>query len=247
MKLLGVLLAAFSMTACANPGLIGSRELKIFNDIAITDENGERTDKNGNKNQAKPIKSVEQFSEYAENLATLYLEESDKLSYTQEAIALGIIGAGATAAGGLLFSTSTNVIKAAGLAAGTAGALGTYIKPKENSAALLNSADRMMCIANSGRIAASELSKSTDRESRQLMDTGIRRGRILLRKELTRNAPNYSDVLAQIRGLETNNVDLRRAISANLFAGDSIVTRDKLARARLKDDVDKCLLLGIAK
>ncbi|OJJ12972.1 hypothetical protein BKI51_02585 [Alphaproteobacteria bacterium AO1-B] len=220
---IGLVIAVISqILGCANAGLIGGKELSVFKELSSEGK----------------LQSITGFSNYAEELATIYIQESDGLSIAQDAVALGIIGAAATSAGGLLYGASTDLIKGAGLAAGTAGALTTYVGPKESSIALLNAADQMLCISRAGRVADTAFGKgkNTDQKSEQILDTAIRQSRLKLRKALAKQLPDYSDVVNSIKDSAESQVKLNRIHGTEDGSVENI-------RIVLQASVDKCLLI----
>ena len=84
--------------------------------------------------------------QYGFRLSNAYVDLADRATGVQDLTAFAIIGSAATAAGGLLFGASTDLIKVTGLTAGTVLALNNYVKPSEAAKVLLDASDQLLCV-----------------------------------------------------------------------------------------------------
>lgn len=226
------LIFSVMLSGCVGAASVGKKEVKIYEDYH------------------SKINTIKGNVAYAQDLADEYLKQATTASETQDAIAFGTIGAAATGAGGLLYNASTGLIKGAGLAAGTAAAVGSYLEPDETVLALLNAAEQLVCIAQSGRMADSLLGKKTEGEAAietesvqavDILSIGIRQARINLRKALIRQRPDYSSLLNQLSNTASESAEIDMKIKST---GISSVTAPEIVE-KLRGDVAKCLLIAI--
>ena len=131
--------------------------------------------------------------DYAGSLAEQYIALADEATGLEDVAAFGTITAAAVGAGGLLYGAHVDVLKGAGLAAGTIGATRAYTSPAEDATHLYEAAEALLCIKSVG-------AHSTPSDgSISVLNEGINKVRINLRKKLVQRAPNYRDILDQIK------------------------------------------------
>ncbi|WP_292648508.1 hypothetical protein, partial [Mesorhizobium sp.] len=127
-RFLGIgFILSFTLSGCVGAQNVQSAEVKVYGSPSIDP------------------RSYAGNVEYAKRLADEYMRLSDQASSAQDAAALGLIASAGVAAGGLLYGGSTDLIKGAGLAAGSLGATTTYFKPGEASSDLLDAAEQLLC------------------------------------------------------------------------------------------------------
>ncbi|MGO8023917.1 hypothetical protein [Rhizobium leguminosarum] len=142
------------------------------------------------------IRTLQDNVDLAGELANQYINLSDEASGAQDIAALGIIGAAGAAAGGLLYDANLNLIKGAGLAAGTMTATSSYFKPGETSTALLDAAEQMICIRKAGEPFLERYAGSA--EAGEILAGGILTARLNLRKRLNRTMPDYRSLVESL-------------------------------------------------
>lgn len=219
-----------TLSGCVNGASVGVKEIETYKKLL-----------NASKDE-QPFNTLTGRVNYAENLADLYISEADRASLSGDAVALTVIGVAATGAGALVFDGSTDLLKGAGLAAGTTSAVGNYFRPQETSLALLIAAEQLICMAGAGRSARNDLealglgNTETLSDPIEIMDTGVRHVRLNLRKALVRTRPDYSTVLASLVNASRANGGL---------ATESAASAEQLIN-KLRVDVTKCALEGIS-
>lgn len=139
------------------------------------------------------IHTLQENVQLAGALANEYIRLSGEASGAQDVAALGIIAAAGVAAGGLLYDAHLDLIKGAGLAAGTLTATSTYFRPGETSTALLDAAEQMICIRKAGEPFLERYSSS--QEAGEILAGGILTARLNLRKRLNRTMPDYRSLV----------------------------------------------------
>lgn len=169
---------------------------------------------------------------YAKALAKEYIIYSDRASRSHDLIAILTIGSAATAAGGILYGAHMDVIKGAGLAAGSINASASYFKPRKTSIWLINAAEQLLCIANKGREVQHILKYDT--EAAGILNEGILKVRLKLRKALIRDTPDYSDILKKLTEDKTKGAEFREEKNNNRFAIDG-----------LREKIEACTLLPL--
>jgi hypothetical protein len=223
--------SAVILAGCVGAASVGKSEITVYQD-SITS-----------------INTIGGNTAYAQKLADEYLKQATTASETQDAIAFGTIGAAATGAGGLLYNSGFDLIKGAGLAAGTTAAVGNYLKPDETILALLDAAEQLVCIAKSGEMAESQFGQKAEEagidthvvEAVDILGVGIRQARIHLRKKLVRQRPDYTSLLNQLSN--TASASAKVAVKMAVDGRDSLAAPEIVEK--LRGDVAKCLLIAI--
>lgn len=126
-----------------------------------------------------------------------------------------------------MYGSHLDLIKGAGLAAGTITATRGYFKPGEAAPFLLDAADGMLCIASVGR---SPQFKPVEAGA-PIVDDAISRIRLDLRKKLLRRAPDYQDVIDAIKSTTTDDAQKN---NTQTFVSSKDILRDKLNLCVLK-------------
>lgn len=210
------------LSGCASPALIGKSELNLI--------------------RKADFQTLDGSMQYISDLSSNYIKYSDYNSITGDVITLGLIGAAGTAAGGLLFETSTNVLKAAGLAAGALGSMNSYFKPAQASEALLRGAEQLICIERAGgrmqikfktvtiTEEKSDDFKDLETAAANTLLVGVDSVRVGLRRALRRTTPTYADLLRAFRENEGNAV-----------SGSESLAEIEEALINLESEVGECL------
>jgi len=176
--------------------------------------------------------SLTEFVQTASELSDEYLSLAGEASTGQDILALGIISAAATAAGGGLFNSHADLILGAGLAAGTINGLSNYLKPAEANKYLLTAAEQMTCIIQQATPYVNSHNKNA--EALGIVEGGILQIRINLRKKLTRDTPNFGELVEKLKASIENKEETKRL--------------EKLAKAKpldeLRTQINACPLLG---
>ncbi|MGO7837223.1 hypothetical protein [Rhizobium johnstonii] len=168
---------------------------------------------------------------YADLLAGKYIALSDQASGVQDVTALGLIATAGVAAGGLLYDANLNLVKGAGLGAGTIVAGSSYFRPGETSAALLDGAEQLICIRKAGEPFLVAYRASED--AGEIVNGGILNVRVNLRKKLSRTLPDYRSLVESLRASILSQPAGRGAGFAQVQSLDV-----------LRTDVATCLLPG---
>lgn len=163
---------------------------------------------------------------FAADLARAYISLADKASQSEELAAYGTIAAAGTAAGALAYGSNLNLVKGAGLAAGSIAVSNNYTRPGETAGYLLDAADGLLCIAKVGR---TEGARSVP-DAAEMIDTATDTIRIDLRKKLTRQAPDYRTIVTLIQSTTTPSA--QKAILAGALKDPS----------EFKANLDACIL-----
>lgn len=129
---------------------------------------------------------------YSRSLAEYYMQQAGVASGAKDAVALGLIAAAGVATGGLLYDANLNLIKGAGLAAGSLTVLNTYGRPEETETALLSAADALICIANA---AESAPNLASDPAAQSALFDATLKVRVTLRKRIARKIIDYGTLL----------------------------------------------------
>lgn len=164
---------------------------------------------------------------YAAELAKEYMKMADNAGSAEDFAAIGIISAAGVAAGGLMYGSHLDLIKGAGLAAGTITATRGYFKPGEAAPFLLDAADGMLCIAS---VARSPQFTPVEAGA-PIVDDAISRIRLDLRKKLLRRAPDYQGIINAIKAMTTDNAE--KNIAQTLVSSTDVLS-DKLNLCVLK-------------
>jgi hypothetical protein len=138
-------------------------------------------------------KTYRELISYADKLSDGYIYLSDKIMTEQDVVGTLIIASAGVAAGGLLYDASIDLVKGAGLAAGTLTAATTYFNPSEASSHLLDAAKQLACVSSAAASAT-----ETD-ENAGLVKEAIVTIRINLRKKLSRKLPDYGELVQKLK------------------------------------------------
>ncbi|MBB6486856.1 hypothetical protein [Rhizobium lusitanum] len=149
------------------------------------------------ENKDVGTKTLADNTKLAGALADQYITLSDQASSAQDIAALGIIASAGVAAGGMLYDANLNLIKGAGLAAGTLTASSTYFKPGETSSALLDAAEQMICLRKAGEPYLAKF--GNDPQAGEILKGGILTVRLNLRKRLNRTLPDYRNLVENLK------------------------------------------------
>jgi len=152
--------------------------------------------------------SLSEFVKIASELSDEYLLLAGEASAGQDLLALGIISAAATAAGGGLFNSHADLILGAGLTAGTINGLSNYLKPADANKYLLTAAEQMTCIIQQATPYVNSFNKNA--EARGIVQGGILQVRINLRKKLTRDTPNFGELIEKLKASVENKEETKR-------------------------------------
>ncbi|MDX0658339.1 hypothetical protein GOD21_15060 [Sinorhizobium medicae] len=134
---------------------------------------------------------------FAQALAEAYIRLSDQASIAQDAAAMGLITAASVAAGGILYDAHLDLVKGAGLAAGSLTATASYFRPGEAGTHLLEAAEQLLCIQNAGLQFPKQY--RPDPEAISVIVSGITTVRVNLRKQLRRSLPDYKDLVNNLK------------------------------------------------
>ena len=161
---------------------------------------------------------------------------SDEVSTGQDIAALALLGTAAYGAYGVIEGFSTTKMAQAGLLGLTTNQSVKYLSPEETSARLLDAAERQFCIISAGRSL-----QDSDKSSEEfgVLADGFTKVRILLRRELSRDFPNYSELVASY----ANALEDKSEAVAALEKGNNIVARARLSLAELREKVKGCFVL----
>jgi hypothetical protein len=143
------------------------------------------------------VETLQDTIRYTSALVESYMTLSDQASAAQDVAALSVIATAGVAAGGLLYNAHLDLIKGAGLAAGTLTATTSYFKPGETSAALLDAAEQLICVRRAAEPFQSTFNHSA--EAIEIVSTAIQNVRLNLRKKLSRSLPDYKSLVASLR------------------------------------------------
>ncbi|UQS66917.1 hypothetical protein M5D98_11570 [Mesorhizobium opportunistum] len=199
---------SLSLSGCVGAQNVQSAEVKVFGSPAIDP------------------RSYAGNVEYAKRLADEYMRLSDRASSAQDAAALGLIASAGVAAGGLLYGGSTDLIKGAGLAAGSLGATTTYFSPGKASSDLLDAAEQLLCISK-----VSDPPPYDQVTGSEIIRQGVMTVRLNLRKKLNHTLPDYKQLV------ETLKTSISEQSAAMHITNQKAVTLEDL-----KVDVNKCVL-----
>ena len=219
-KILGYLvlgLTCMVVVGCYTANDVGVKELEIKKQLFVPEKyelhSGEGTEKKPylyRKTAEATEETVTLWTNYAGRLSDSFSAMSDASSNAERAAALAIIGAAVTASGAIVFDGSSNLLKGAGLAAGTIAALTTYLRPRENAAVLLNAAQKLHCIEYAGARADALLNDVP--EAIELMKSSVRKATLTLRSQLQSNARSYEEIVRDL--VATQNVNLAPEVSS---------------------------------
>ncbi|MGO7301403.1 hypothetical protein ACC718_32875 [Rhizobium ruizarguesonis] len=165
---------------------------------------------------------------YADLLAGQYIALSDWASGVQDVTAVGLIASAGVAAGAMLYDANLNLVKGAGLAAGTIAAGSAYFRPGETSAALLDAAEQLICIRKAGELYLEAYRTSED--AGEIVNGGILNVRVNLRKKLSRTLPDYRSLVESLKDSIVN----QPAVKAGVVQIPTL--------GMLRTDVATCLL-----
>ncbi|MGO6784011.1 hypothetical protein [Rhizobium ruizarguesonis] len=167
---------------------------------------------------------------YADLLAGQYIALSDRASGVQDVTAVGLIASAGVAAGAMLYDANLNLVKGAGLAAGTIAAGSAYFRPGETSAALLDAAEQLICIRKAGEPYLEAYRTSED--AGEIVNGGILNVRVNLRKKLSRTLPDYRSLVESLKDSIVNQPAAKAGVVQIPTLG------------MLRTDVATCLLPG---
>lgn len=222
---LGVItLASIWVSGCAYRYELSEKEIEIYEEyVALGTATAE----------------IDETIDYARRLGDYYLQLAGEATAGQDALALGVISAAATASGGLLFGSSVDFVKGATLGGATTSQVGAYLQPGEASQFLVNAAEQLACISGSALVAERTLGDDPDFERRAIdvAENAIRNVRINLRKSLARQTPNYASVVEQ---LSQATMQLEAKGGAESASGGN----PEAAVEKLAQEVAECLLIS---
>ncbi|WP_141150963.1 hypothetical protein [Martelella alba] len=164
-------------------------------------------------------------AEYANQLSYQYRRAARRASQGQDFGAVSIIASAGTAAGGLLFGSSLNLVKGAGLAAGLADANLGYFQPKQAQLSLLLAASKANCIATAAQPEPLDMVAG-----RQVLNDAISAVEISLAEALVRDTPSFETLVAALRAAGTS---VTKEMNEGGIGGRTV--------ENLKHDVDLCL------
>lgn len=165
---------------------------------------------------------------YARTLADYYIQQAGYVSQGKDAVALGLIATAGVATGGLLYDANVNLIKGAGLAAGSLTVLNNYANSEEAETGLLAASEALICIAD---VAESATKLNSDPVAQGALYDAILRVRMNVRKKISRKVIDYGTLLDDYK---VAGKDVRS------FSGDNDKRADELAA--LKDRLKTCQL-----
>lgn len=165
---------------------------------------------------------------YARSLAEYYMEQAGFASGAKDAVALGLIAAAGVATGGLLYDANVNLIKGAGLAAGSLTVLNNYGRPQEAEATLLTASEALICIADAAD-GAPEL--SADPAALGALNDATFRVRLNVRNRLSRKIIDYNTLMNTFK----------EAARATEVGFDKDRRRVSITVEELKDRFSKCI------
>lgn len=196
-------IALFSVIAvgvgCSNPAQIRKKEEKALqsaSNIVIP--------------KLLDTKDFYQMQKYMYGLSEVYVSVADDLAVQQDLTALGLIGSAALAAGSFLYGGSSDIVRGAGLGAGTLVAADQYLTPKAASEQLLSSADQLICIVGASQrteehTALYRKHEDLNDQRMSILRQSVYRIRLNLRKELVRDLPDYKTIARELVK-DTNNL-----------------------------------------
>lgn len=230
---------AASLAACVNQATVSKNEFDLTY--------GEFKCKDGKKQcsyaNAVDFTTISGNINIAGQLAESYLKSADSAAHHQDVAATGVIGAAATAAGGLLYGGNLSLIRGAGLAAGTIGALDGYYDQGEVSRALINAANQMACIASVGSQASTKNKSAVpddDADAADVLRLAILKVRVNLRSAMARQMPEFSSVIEEIKNSSVER-QVRQANERDANGVMSNAPSKELILAALREDVSKCI------
>ena len=144
----------------------------------------------------KDTSTFEATLDYARELSEAYIRMSDRASAAQDVAALALIGVAAVAAGSVLYDANLDLIKGAGLAAGTLTASTAYFRPGETGTHLLGAAEQLLCIVKAGQLLPAPY---RDNEAMDIARDGILTARLILRNRLRRTLPDYRSLVEALK------------------------------------------------
>lgn len=142
--LAATLMGAVSCTSATD---VGQAERKALL-VSTYKNNDENCDK---KDACFDLDNYNDLLKYGVNLSLIYIDLSDNASAGSDLYAVGTIAAAAVTAGGLLFGSHPDLIRGAGLFAGTATGIDDYLEPDEASEALLTASEQVHCVVLAAR------------------------------------------------------------------------------------------------
>ncbi|MGG7567693.1 hypothetical protein ACQ5SO_16195 [Rhodovulum sp. DZ06] len=152
-----------------------------------------------NSPHASPLhlEEFDQLISYGVALSETYVSAADQVATAQDAAAVGIIAAAATAVGGLAFGGPASVAGGAGLAGGVLAAGTEYMNGPAAINALLDASTQVGCVARAGQ-ASLHLKglyaehPEFDHQRKSIVQGGYMKARVELRRGLIRQPPDYA-------------------------------------------------------
>ena len=174
--------------------------------------------------------NVGELTKAGGDVANAYVALADNNAMGQDVSALALLGAAALASYGVINGYDADTLARIGRTGLTIGQANRYFSPQETSRRLLNAAERQMCIVSASRSIQSRTSVSEDFG---VIADGLTNVRIMLRRELTREFPDYSQLVA----------DYGAALAAQ--GGISPVSGETgITTEQLRTKVASCLVRG---
>ncbi|MFN3259448.1 MAG: hypothetical protein ACE37J_02705 [Pikeienuella sp.] len=141
---------------------------------------------------------------YGAALSETYVTAADRIAAGQDAAALGIIAAAATAVGGLAFNAPAAVTGGAGLAGGVIAAGTQYVNGPSAIKALLAASTQVACVVRAGQSSLPLDSFYTEhrefeRQRMAIVQGGYVTARIELRRALIRELPDFAGTFSALQ------------------------------------------------
>ncbi|TNB47112.1 flagellar brake protein [Martelella lutilitoris] len=152
-------------------------------------------------------------------LATEYRRGAAAAARGQDVGAVGIILSAGTAAGGLLFGSSLNLVKGAGLGAGLMNSNMSYFKPRRAQISLLSAADQANCVADAG--SPKPLNDADLAAGRLKIEAALGKIQNALMLSLVKDTPDYDALVDALYKIGTAGAS-RQAITAAEKTGNSL-------------------------
>ncbi len=147
---------------------------------------------------------------FGQDLGTAYLALADRNTRTQDIVSAGLIGITAGGALAAVDGASSETLTAFAVAGLALNSGAQYFNLRSASASFINAADHSLCIAAAGRAIPREA--NGDPLSVSMLMDGYRTARLILRRSLLREMPDYRSLVSQFdlvrstSGFETTSV-----------------------------------------
>ncbi|GAA6164032.1 hypothetical protein NBRC116590_17360 [Pelagimonas sp. KU-00592-HH] len=161
------------------------------------------------------------------SVANAYIELADANATSQDVAAFLLTGMATWAAYGTIEGYTAEKLGRIALGGILINQSVNYLSPKETRERLIVAAERQFCIVSRGRPFSSS---TANEEAHQVLADGFTSVRLLLRKELSREFPDFSKVLSDYASAIKKTQGLARTSSGNL----------DLLRAQIAE----CILVG---